>query len=112
MPIDEATGLPTDMGVTEAMMERPAVRVPLLAAPEMFPPELREELEACYHDSRRLWGSWPRYFQMLGHAPATVRAWILLDQRLRAAYLQGDPEYVKLEELVIIKTALITACNN
>jgi hypothetical protein len=49
---------------------------------------------------------------MLGHAPATVEAWILLDRKLRAAYLQKDPEYVRIEELVIIETALITQCNN
>jgi len=37
---------------------------------------------------------------------------MLLDQKLRIDYLEKDPDYVKLEELVIIKTALITQCNN
>jgi len=112
MPISESTNLPAEMGVTQEMMERPAVRVPLLAAPEMFPPEIREELEPCYHHSLRMWRTWPRYLQMLGHAPATVQAWMLLDQKLRIDYLKRDPGYVKLEELVIVKTALITRCNN
>ena len=112
MAINESTSLPPSMGVTAEMMACPLPRVPFLAAPEQFPPEIREELEACYHHSLRMWGTWPRYFQMLGHAPAAVQAWILLDQKLRVDYLRRDPAYVKLEELVIIKTALITQCNN
>ena len=112
MAIDESTSLPSSMGVTHEMMACPMPRVPFLAAPEHFPPEIRGELEPCYHHSQRMWGTWPRYLQMLGHAPAAVQAWMLLDQKLRIDYLEKDPDYVKLEELVIIKTALITQCNN
>jgi hypothetical protein len=112
MSINESTGLAPEMGITDAMMACPMVRVPLLAAPQDFPEDIRDELQQCFDGAHRTWGSWPRYFQMLGHAPATVEAWILLDQKLRAAYLQKDPEYVGIEELVIIKTALITQCNN
>ncbi len=112
MSINESTGLAPEMGITDAMMACPMVRVPLLKEPGGFPEDIRDELKKCFDDSHRTWGSWPRYFQMLGHAPATVEAWILLDQQLRAAYLQKDPEYVRVEELVIIKTALITQCNN
>ena len=112
MPVNEATGLTPEMGITDEMMARPKPRVPLLAAAGDFPPGARDELQRLYHRALRLWGAWPRYFQMLAHAPAAVEAWILLDERLRAAYLRTDPEYVRVEELVIIKTALITQCNN
>lgn len=112
MSIDKSTGLASEMGVTDAMMACPMVRVPLLADPESFPEDIRHDLRRCFEESRGTWGSWPRYFQMLGHAPAAVEAWILLDQKLRAAYLEKDPDYVRIEELVIIKTALITQCNN
>ena len=112
MRISETTGLAPEMGITDDMMACPMPRVPLLADPESVPEDIRDELQKCFEGARRTWGSWPRYFQMLGHAPATVEAWILLDQKLRAAYLHTDPEYVRIEELVIIKTALITQCNN
>jgi len=112
MPINDATNLPSEMGISDHMMAHPEVRVPLLASPDVFPPEIRAELEPCYHHSMRMWGAWPRYLQMLGHAPAAVEAWMLLDQKLRIDYLKQDPDYVKIEELVIVKTALITECNN
>ena len=54
----------------------------------------------------------PRYLRMLGHAPAAVEAWQLLDQKLRINYLKSDPDFVRIEELVIVRTALITECNN
>ncbi len=112
MSITESTGLAGEMGITEEMMACPMPRVPLLAGPADFPSDLREELMGLQQRAQRLWGAWPRYFQMLAHAPAAVEAWILLDERLRAAYLRADPEYVRIEELVIVKTALITQCNN
>ena len=43
---------------------------------------------------------------MLAHAPVTVEAWMLLDQKLRVDRLKTEPGYVKLIQLVIIKTAL------
>jgi hypothetical protein len=49
---------------------------------------------------------------MLGHAPVTVEGWQLLDQKIRIDYLETDRDYVKIEELVIVKTALLTECNN
>lgn len=112
MAIDESMGLTEEMGITEEMMACPMLRVPLLASPEAFPPETRAELEPCYEHSMRMWGVFPRYLQMLAHAPGAVQAWMLLDQKLRIDYLAKDPEFVKIEELVIVKTALITQCNN
>lgn len=35
----------------------------------------------------------------------------LLDQKLRIPHLQ-EPEYARIQELVIVKTALITQCDN
>jgi len=112
MAIHESMGLTQDMGITEEMMACPMPRVPLLGTPEDFPVEIRDELQRCYESSLRTWGAWPRYFQMLAHAPAAVEAWVLLDQKLRIPYVKGDPKYARIQELVIIKTALITQCNN
>lgn len=111
MPVDETTGLTADMGVTEEMMACPMPRVPLVA-PDAIPEDIEEELAPVYERAERMWGTVPRYLQMLGHVPAAVDAWTLLDQQLRIDYLEKDPEYVKLQELVIVKTALLTQCNN
>lgn len=111
MSINDVTGLTPDMGVTEEMMACSLPRVPLID-PENVPEDLKEELEPAYEWSTNMWGTVPRYLRMLGHAPAAVEAWQLLDQKLRINYLKSDPDYVKIEELVIVKTALITECNN
>ena len=111
MPVDEQSGLTPEMGVTEEMMWHPDPRVPLID-PENIPADLQEELGPAYAWSKRMWGTVPRYLRMLGHAPAAVEAWQLLDQKLRINYLQSDPDYVRIEELVIVRTALITECNN
>lgn len=111
MTIDETTGLTPDMGVTDEMMACPMPRVPLID-PDHIPEDLESELGPAYEWATRMWGNVPRYLRMLGHAPAAVEAWQLLDQKLRIDYLNKDPDYVRIEELVIVKTALLTQCNN
>ncbi len=111
MSVDPETGLSADMGVTEEMMAHPDTRVPLID-PENIPEDIRDELEPSFEWSKRMWGTVPRYLRMLGHAPGAVEGWQLLDQKMRIDYLDKDPDYVKLEELVIVKTALLTECNN
>ena len=111
MTVDTQTSLTPEMGVTEEMMAHPEPRVPLLD-PDNIPEELQAELGPAYAWATKMWGTVPRYLRMLGHAPVAVEAWQLLDQKIRINYLKDDPEYVKIEELVIVKTALITECNN
>jgi hypothetical protein len=111
MTIDGTTSLSPKMGITEEMMAHPTPRVPLID-PENIPDDLKAELEPLYEWSTQMWGTVPRYLRMLGHAPVAVEAWQLLDQKIRINYLKADPDYVKIEELVIVKTALITKCNN
>ena len=111
MTVDTQTSLTPEMGVTEEMMAYPTPRVPLLD-PDNIPEELQAELRPAYAWATKMWGTVPRYLRMLGHAPVAVEAWQLLDQKIRINYLKDDPDYVKIEELVIVKTALITECNN
>lgn len=111
MVVDRKTGLTADMGVTEEMMAQPDPRVPLID-PENIPEELQAELGPAFAWSKRMWGTVPRYLRMLAHAPVAVEAWQLLDQKIRIDYLEKDRDYVKIEELVIVKTALLTECNN
>jgi len=107
MPIDLATGLDDAMGISEEMMACPTLRVPLIE-----PGTETGELVRLYDESRQMWGTVPRYLQLMAHVPAGVEAWNLLDRELRLKRLSSDPEYVILEELAIIKTSLMNKCNN
>ena len=106
MPIDKESGLTEGMGITEEKIASPEPRLPL-NAPDNLPEGIREEVEPLYDWSRRIWGSVPRFLQMLAHAPVAVEAWMLLDQKLRIDRLKTEPGYVKLIQLVIVKTALV-----
>lgn len=106
MAIDRTTSLPEEWGITLEMMEDPAIRVPFVE-PEKIPEEIREALEPQYRRSLDKWGSVPRFFQMLGHSPVIVEAWMLLDANLRMGYLNTDPEFLKMQQLVIAKTAIM-----
>jgi alkylhydroperoxidase family enzyme len=44
---------------------------------------------------------------MLAHSPVLVEAWQLIDSRVRFGYLRTDPEFLKILQLVIIKTAIL-----
>ncbi|MDP6278927.1 MAG: hypothetical protein QGI11_10540, partial [Nitrospinota bacterium] len=104
--IDKESGLTEGMGITEEKIAYPEPRLPL-NAPDNLPEGIREEVEPLYDWSRRIWGSVPRFLQMLAHAPVAVEAWMLLDQKLRIDRLKTEPGYVKLIQLVIVKTALV-----
>jgi alkylhydroperoxidase family enzyme len=106
MAIDRTTSLPEAWGITLEMMENPSPRVPFVE-PGDLPNEVRKELEPHYRKSLDKWGSVPRYFQMLGHSPVIVEAWMLLDANLRMGHLNTDPEFVKMQQLVIVKTAMM-----
>ena len=111
MAVDHNTGLASDMGITDEMMAHPDPRVPFID-PENIPEDLQAELGPAYAWSQRMWGTVPRFLQMLGHAPGAVEGWMQLDQKIRVDYLEKDPDWVRIEELVIVKTALLTECNN
>lgn len=107
MPVDWTTGLEAGSGVRVEDMACALPRVPLIA-----PGTEPEALRPLFAQSERMWGSVPRYLQLMAHVPAGVEAWNLLDRELRLRHLAADPGYVRLEELVIIKTSLLNVCNN
>ncbi len=111
MAIDKKSGLPTEMGITEEMMAAPLPRVPF-ATPDNSPEEDREDVKAVHEWAMSMWGTVPRFIQLLSNAPPAAEAWMILDQKLRVNRLKSDPEYVRLMQLVIVKTALLTQCNN
>jgi hypothetical protein len=107
MEVDPRTGLATSSGVTEEMMACPLPRVPFVT-----PGTEPDDVKPLYEAAIKMWGTVPRYLQLMAHAPAGVEAWTLLDQKLRIDRLATEPDYVVLEELVIIKTSLMNGCNN
>jgi alkylhydroperoxidase family enzyme len=106
MAIDRSTDLPQAWGITTEMMANPKPRIPLIE-PGHIPDDLRKELEPFYNKSVEKWGTVPRFFQMLAHSPVLVEAWQLIDSRVRFGYLKTDPEFLKILQLVIIKTAIL-----
>lgn len=105
MPVDKKSGLTEEAGASGEKMAPSGPRLPL-NAPDNLPEDIREEVEPLYDWSRNIWGSVPRFLQMLSHAPVCVEAWMLLDQKLRIDRLKTEPGYVKLIQLLIVKTAL------
>ncbi len=106
MAIDRTTSLPEEWGITLEMMENPRPRIPFVE-PGNIPKEIRDQLEPHYQISLDKWGSVPRFFQMLGHSPVIVEAWMFLDANLRMTYLNTDPEFLKTQQLVIARTAIL-----
>ena len=105
MPVNKISGLTEEAGAPGEKMTHSGPRLPL-NAPDNLPEDIREEVEPLYDWSRNIWGSVPRFLQMLSHAPVCVEAWMLLDQKLRIDRLKTEPGYVKLIQLLIVKTAL------
>lgn len=111
MPVDKKSGLTEEMGVTQEMMAHPEPRVPF-ATPDNVPEEDRIAVQAVYDWANTMWGTVPRYIQLLANAPPAAEAWMMLDQKLRIDRLKTDPDYIRHMQLVIVKAALLTQCNN
>lgn len=65
------------------------------------------QVEKVYSESLRQWGSVPNFFKMLANAPAALQSWQVMDEGIRLRHLKEDPQYVKIMEMVIIKTAAV-----
>ncbi|MEW6666441.1 MAG: hypothetical protein AB1512_14620 [Thermodesulfobacteriota bacterium] len=111
MSFDRKTSLPESWGITLEMMEDPRCRIPFVD-PDLIPGDLQKELSPLYEHTRQKLGTVPRFVQMLGHSPALVEAWGLIESRVRFAYLQTDPDFLRALQLVIIKTAILNHSNN
>lgn len=75
--------------------------------------ETPAELVPVFEKVKEEWGNVPRFARLLGHAPAFVEAWLTFDRGLRLDRLKaGDKDFVRLEELAILKTSYINDCGN
>jgi len=111
MAINRKTSLPESWGITVEMMENPQCRIPFIE-PGNIPEELQEELNPVYENLLDTWGAVPRYSQMLFHSPVIIKAWQLIESKIRFSYMKTDPEFVKILQLVIIKTSILNHSDN
>ncbi len=75
--------------------------------------ETPADVADLFEKSKKQWGIVPNLFRLMGRAPAFVEAWIAKDKGLRLDRLNaGEVEFVKLEELMIVKASAINACSH
>src|SRR5207248_6617183 len=55
----------------------------------------------------RQWGRISNFSQVLAHQPAALEGWMLPNESIRLANVKADPDYVKIQQLVIIKTSAL-----
>lgn len=55
----------------------------------------------------RQWGRVSHFSQVLAHQPAALQGWMLPNDAIRLNNVKHDPDYVKIQQLVIIKTSAL-----
>jgi len=74
-----------------------------MIAPETAGAELAEVYDAV----RAQWGRISNFSQVLAHQPAALQGWMLPNDAIRLNKVKSDPDYVKIQQLVIIKTSAL-----
>jgi alkylhydroperoxidase family enzyme len=82
--------------------EAPLARVKMIP-PETTQPEVRE----VYDGVLKQWGRISNFSQVLAHQPAALAGWMLPNEAIRLSNVKADPDYVKIQQLVIIKTSAL-----
>jgi AhpD family alkylhydroperoxidase len=69
-------------------------------------------LETAGGEARRVfdhvleqWGRISNFSKVLAHQPATLEGWALANDAIRLANVKAEPDYVTVQQLVIIKTS-------
>ena len=79
-----------------------------MARVKMIPPETTEPaVREVYDGVLRQWGRISNFSQVLAHQPAALAGWMLPNEAIRLSNLKADPDYVKIQQLVIIKTSAL-----
>jgi alkylhydroperoxidase family enzyme len=71
------------------------------------PDEAGAEAREAYDGVLRQWGRISNFSKVLAHQPAALRGWMLPNDAIRLANVKADPDYVKIQQLVIIKTSAL-----
>jgi len=79
-----------------------------VARVKMISPEAADEQTRTVYDGvLRQWGRISNFSQVLAHQPAALEGWMLPNDAIRLRNVKADPEYVKVQQLVIIKTSAL-----
>jgi alkylhydroperoxidase family enzyme len=71
------------------------------------PDDADAETRRVYDGVRRQWGRISNFSKVLAHQPAALEGWMLPNEMIRLANVKSDPDYVKIQQLVIIKTSAL-----
>ena len=71
------------------------------------PEEADADTRKVYDDVVRQWGRISNFSQVLAHQPAALAGWLLPNQSIRLDNVKSDPDYVKVQQLVIIKVSAL-----
>ncbi len=81
-----------------------------MARVKMIPPETPDEdVKRVYDGVVKQWGRISNFSKVLAHQPAALAGWMLPNESIRLKNVKTDPEYVKIQQLVIIKTSALNA---
>jgi alkylhydroperoxidase family enzyme len=79
-----------------------------VARVKMIAPETAQgETKEVYDGVTRQWGRISNFSKVLAHQPAALAGWMLPNESIRLKNVKTDPEYVKVQQLVIIKTSAL-----
>src|SRR6476646_1114070 len=74
----------------------------------MIPPETaQDDVRKVYDGVLKQWGRISNFSQVLAHQPAALEGWALPNDAIRLINVKADPDYVKIQQLVIIKTSAL-----
>jgi alkylhydroperoxidase family enzyme len=79
-----------------------------MARVAMVPPDSTDSaVRKVYDHVLRQWGRISNFSQVLAHQPAALMGWALPNDAIRLGNVKADPDYVKIQQLVIIKTSAL-----
>jgi alkylhydroperoxidase family enzyme len=79
-----------------------------MARVKMIRPETAEgETREVYDGVLRQWGRISNFSKVLAHQPAALAGWMLPNESIRLKNVKADPDYVQVQQLVIIKTSAL-----
>ena len=79
-----------------------------MARVTMIVPETADaETRRVFDGVLKQWGRISNFSQVLAHQPAALQGWMLPNDAIRLNKVKTDPDYVKIQQLVIIKTSAL-----
>ena len=79
-----------------------------MARVKMIPADSEDaEVRRVYDGVLRQWGRISNFSKVLAHQPAALEGWMLPNESIRLKNVKTDPDYVRIQQLVIIKTSAL-----